>query len=215
MAEQHLSDADAAGLTTPDKDLAGRDTLPARAAKAIIAYAANDPLDYTKLKILDVELELTDWGRTRIDLGFEDARGVGVLDYKTTGSLSSKYIEEKRKESYKHSEQALMYPAAYGDYLGRPVYRFDILLCVLEPKFRVISIPHIVNPTVQADWYESRLSTWARMEATFPDGELHDEMAASHADQYGECEFTRVCFDFKGDEALALASGEFVIKDKT
>lgn len=221
VAQQHLADADAAGLRTGDADLSQRAALPGRARTAILNYAQHDPIP-TQWRVLDVELTLPEWGNARIDLGYENDLGVGVLDYKSKLTLYGANADKQREflekdiQKWKYSEQRWFYPDAYGEHLQRPVHRFDICLVVLEPRFQARIIPFMVNPQLQAEWRHDREGyTWPLMEMTEEDGPLEPGMAAVHFNNFGPCEFERYCFDFKGDPNLAATSGEYVKRETT
>lgn len=220
VAKLALIDADERGMVTSEIDLAQRGRLVERAGKLVASYAAQDPIP-PQWAIRHVELSLPEWGNARIDLGYENDLGYGVLDYKSKLQLDPKWFD-KEVSKYKLSEQRFFYPAAYEHFLnntvlgvpsvGMPVkvYRFDICLVILEPKFRTHLIPFVVNPQLQAEWLEAREQTWARMERASPDGPELPEMAAVHEDQFGPCEFQKWCFDFQGDVGLVAASGQYV-----
>jgi hypothetical protein len=218
VAKLALVDADERGMVTSEIDMAQRGRLVERAGSLVEKYAANDPIP-PQWQLRHVELTLAEWGNARIDLGYENELGYGVLDYKSKLTLDPKWFD-KEVNSYKYSEQRWFYPAAYEDYLRDQVvmgdtatptvHRFDICLVILEPKFRTHLIPFIVNPTLQAEWLHDRETTWALMEMTEEDGILEPWMAAKHEDQYGPCEFQKYCFDFQGDPHLAAASGQYV-----
>jgi hypothetical protein len=220
VAKLALADADERGMVTSEIDLAQRGRLVERAGKLVTSYAKNDPIP-PQWELRHVELSLPEWGNARIDLGYENEIGYGVLDYKSKLQLDPKWFD-KEVSKYKYSEQRWFYPAAYQDYLWHEpskwktqgnapvVHRFDICLVILEPTFRTHLIPFVVNPQLQAEWLEAREVTWARMEKTTPDGPGLPEMAAAHEDQFGPCEFQKFCFEYQGDPALAAASGQYV-----
>jgi hypothetical protein len=223
VARLSLLDADERGMVTSEIDMAQRGRLVERAGKLIVKYAANDPIP-PQWQIRHVELSLPEWGNARIDLGYENDLGYGVLDYKSKLALDAKWFD-KEVAKYRFSEQRWFYPAAYQDYLKQQdwhalgyvpdppaptVVRFDICLVILEPTFRTHLIPFVVNPGLQEEWLAARELTWARMEQTSPDGDLLPEMAATHEDQFGPCEFQKFCFEYQGDVGLVAASGQYV-----
>lgn len=209
VAKQQLMDADERGMQTSEIDLAQRGRLVERAGKLVASYAEQDPIPPQWI-IRHVELSLPEWGNARIDLGYENDLGYGVLDYKSKLTLDPKWFD-KEVSRYRLSEQRFFYPAAYGDHVGQTVHRFDICLVILEPKFRAHLIPYVVNPSQQAEWLEARTQTWGRMAMSPPDGDtLIDEMAAEHEDQFGPCEYQKICFDYQGDMGLVAAGGQYV-----
>ena len=158
-------------------------------------YAAENP--FARWRILDVERQLPDHGKCRIDIGGYDEDGllaVGEAKYKRY--LKADY-ESSTIAEYLCSWQFMHYPWAYGDYRQENCYRIYLCLVVWKPRFYVKLVPHEVHPETQQIWLESAKAKWARMaqrDHTVP------EMSTRHRDQYGWCPYYKACFQYHLDE---------------
>ena len=211
MIQQHLHEADEAGMVTEDVDRLQRDRLMPRLRTAITEFVKVDPRP-PAWTVRDVELTLVDGGNGRLDLGCANDLGAIVIDYKTKLTADPKYLP-RDVETWQFSEQRWHYSYFYGQHAGLPVWQFAICLVVLEPKFRVHWFNWVNQPEILRDWYERRRITWERM-AMVRDGELPAEMAAQHHTQFGPCQYRRHCFEHHGDVELTTSSGDYIVNPK-
>lgn len=195
---------DGGASTANEADAALLASLEKRAETSIRKYIAADPIPPGWV-VLDVERILPEWGNCRIDLGLDTPQGLVVLDYKHKITTDARYLA-KDIDRWRLSEQRFHYSNAYGDFIGRPVYAFYICLVVAEP-FKVQLIPFVNQPAELSRWREKREgTTWARMAAEDA-GEADVDMAATHHDAYGACEWVKACFECQLEPGLM--AGEY------
>lgn len=164
--------------------------------RAIERYAKVNPL--SGFVIRDVETELTDYGRCRIDLGLINSGGdIAIADVKYKSNLDDKYREKTIKQ-YLRSWQFKHYAWAYSKYLGKPVPLTYLVLIVMRPAFSVSVIPEEIDPEWMKVWEQSATRSWEDMYQE-RQGLRVMNTAAVHQDQYGPCEMEGVCFDHKLD----------------
>lgn len=195
------------GREIPDWEQAYASSIEPRVAHAIKKYVEKDPV--SAFSILDVELELTDWGRARIDLGVSDESGISVLDYKYKLRLDARYYD-KEVNSYKNSWQQYHYSWAYGEYKGTPIQKYIICLVVTEPKFSVQLHEFPIHPETMLMWKQSAELYWRDM-MWEDEGMIKPRMAITHEDKWGPCEYQRACFEHRFDLLNMQSSGDYVI----
>lgn len=188
-----------AGVTLDQQDI---DETKALLARAIEKFIPQDPL--TKARgwdCKDIELELSNHGRARIDWGGVDPYGTWCqVDYKVKLSLEARW-KDKEVERYRYSTQMMHYNWAYGEHLQHPIHRYYICLVVLAPRFYVELLSYEVDPELQQAWLASAQQKWADMEAQEHGARIPD-MAAVHRGPYGDCEYLRACLEFRLDPTL-------------
>ena len=174
------------------------ETISAELGRSIPKYIKEYP--FTGWTIQDIELELPQHGRARIDVGGLDVHDIlSVADIKYKRSLDARYFNST-VDDYRTDWQFLHYPWAYGEHRGETCSRMYLCLVVAAP-FSIRLLPFEVHPETQKAWLESAKVKW---------GDITDEkegrrpltMATTHRDQYGPCVFRRACFDFHFDPIL-------------
>lgn len=169
--------------------------------RAIERYAALLPLKgYT---ILDIERELPEYGKCRIDLGvITPSQDNAVIDCKYKANLDSKY-KAKTIQEYLRSWQFNHYAYAYAKALGQPVPQKYLLLITMRPVFSIELHHEEVDPEWMKIWEQSALQTWKDIDEE-RQGLRMLNTSAVHRDQYGPCEMDRICFDYKLNVDLAV-----------
>ena len=164
--------------------------------RVIERYAKAMPLaGYT---IVDVERELPQYGRCRIDLGvITPGKDYAIADVKYKANLDAKYRESTINE-YLDSWQFEHYAWAYEETIGKPVPLKYLLMITMRPSFAIDLIPREVDREWQKVWKQSAEVTWKDMteerQGTRPMG-----ISAVHKSNFGPCEMRGVCFDYKLD----------------
>lgn len=169
-------------------------------------YAKQNP--FTKWRIKEVEFELHDYGRCRLDvLGIDPNSNWNIADIKYKRSLNLEYLN-KTVTDYLESWQFNHYPWAYNDWLAKnnrpsdhqPVTHMTLVLVIAKP-FKVLPFTVAVNEAYQKRWYESAQQKWADIYA-IENGDKKPCLAASHRDAYGYCPMKRACLELGCDPAL-------------
>lgn len=148
-------------------------------------------------------------GWARPDLEVNDGLAAIVpYDYKTALSLGGTKGEaarnlEKRIQRFADSHQ--LYHYAWW----RQTLHYYIGHMVLEPVFQFETLRFIVHPETLAIWERGAKQTWADMEAEDWFQRV-PAMAATHADQFGECPMKRACFEHHLDPSLM--AGDYIQK---
>lgn len=170
-------------------------------------YAKATPLaGYT---ILDVEQELPDSGRSRIDLGITTPGGdLAIADVKYKANLDEKYRQSTINE-YLHSWQFKHYAYYYSKYKGKPVPLVFLILITMRPAFSIQLLPGELHPDHMAMWEQTALRAWQDMSEERQDKRVLT-MAAVHRNQYGPCEMEGVCFEYNLDVENAVNGGMYV-----
>lgn len=187
--------------------------------ESLVKYAKQNP--FTKWQIKEVEFELYDYGRCRLDvLGVNDSANWCIADIKYKRSLNLEYLN-KTVTDYLESWQFNHYPWAYNDWLRKyeeeqkndkgfnrsieryfPVTHMALILVIAKP-FKVLPFTVAVNDAYQKRWYESAQQKWADIYA-IENGDKKPCLAASHRDAYGYCPMRRACVDLDLDENLMM-----------
>lgn len=188
------------GFVVNDWDAPIAQALPLRVSKGVTRYVLSNPLP-AAWTIRAVEYTLADYGNARLDLAIEDADGPAIADVKVKLQLDAKY-RAKELSRYQDDHQQLHYAWAWGQENVLPVHRYYIILVVLEPKFSAELLPYQIHPETMQAWQQSQLVTWHDM-ALEDAGEREPYMIAKHWDEYGECEYRKMCFEHHWDEQLA------------
>lgn len=174
------------GLTPTGRETETARLLPERAYKAVTRYIAQDPipLDW---KIVAVEPILKDHGWARPDLVLRSPLGLVPLDYKTKLTLDEKYKERTLNE-YRYSWAMLHYAWACEEVFKEPVASYYISLITVEPRFKVLLDPTIIDPEIMELWKTSARSVWAVM-AMVDRGELKPWHTFKFFDRFGKNEY--------------------------
>jgi hypothetical protein len=195
-ALEALNDLHSDGRHVAEYDVAQRDALTERAARVVARYIAADPIP-PEWPILAVETPCDESG-ARPDLVVDDGRGPAPIDYKVKLALKREY-EAREIARWRDSWQLYHYASR----VCRPgAYHYYICLIVCEP-FRVELLPFEIADETMAWWRESAARYWRDMAQDAALEVMGDlpPMAAKHADEFGECEFRRACFDHRLDKA--------------
>ena len=177
---------------------------PIEIARVLERYSEALPL--RGYQILDVERELPNHGRCKIDLGVVTPGGdLAVIDFKYKSNLAQEY-RQRTVSRYLRSFQFQMYPWAYSEYSQKPVPLMYLLLVVFRPGFNVSLIPQEVCPEYQQVWLKSAHQVWKDM-AEVKAGTRQLTVNPTHEDNYGLCEMAGVCLDNKMDVEAAVRSG--------
>lgn len=188
-----------AGVQIEQQDI---DDTCAMLLKTTEKYMADDPLVLARgWTVHDVELQLPEHGKSRIDWGGHDPYNVLCqVDYKLKINLEQRWYDKTVAE-YQHSWQMQHYCWAYGDYRGEHVSRYYICLVVMGPRYRCTLHQYEIDPELTQAWHASALQKWADMAAQ-ANKERVPDMAASHRTPFGDCEYKRACLEYKLDEDL-------------
>ena len=172
---------------------------PILAAKAVAKYIAKDPLPKGYV-VHHIEATLPDSGSCRIDLGVESPYGQPeVWDLKTKQTLDNRYLN-KTLDQFRYSWQMYHYVHFYGQFLGRPVHQFVIVLVVCDP-FHIHVDPVPVDAELQHKWLNDAKSVWAIMEK-MEKGELEAWQAPDHYTTFGRCPYWDACINSRLHEDL-------------
>jgi hypothetical protein len=116
--------------------------------KALTKYHKDNP--FAKWQVIATELELTDYGRCRLDLLGIDSSGVwSIVDIKYKRSLNVDYLNKTVNE-FRDSWQFQHYPWSYNQwcsnntYIFQPVQQMCLCLVVANP-FKIYYYPFQVN----------------------------------------------------------------------
>lgn len=189
----------ASGQKIGDWDVAQWNALEARVTRGVTKAIEQDPLP-PDWRILDVEYEIPDSGRSRIDLAVHDGAGPMVIDYKTKLTLDAKY-RDKEIARYRRSWQMFHYVYFYGKHAGVAIQRYGIVLIVLEPRFSIELLTFSVDPIVLQRWEQFARLAWQEMAVT--EGEHNPVRGQTKCrDEYGECEMVMGCWEYNLEEDL-------------
>lgn len=175
------------------------DALPVRLMNAVKCLASN-LIVLDKYEILHTELTLPDAGGTTIDMVIrEKSTGyVGILDWKCKTFTRSIYKDQYLKEMAT-SWQLRHYAWGYEKQTGTPVDFYVLGLLDLTGKARLELYPYDINPLDMEYWLSSARQYWQDMEDT-REGKRVAAMSPACRDQYGQCEYYRLCHEhqFRG-----------------
>lgn len=199
-AQADIAELQQLGIEIPDYLQETADRLPGRAAKGVKNYVERDPLPPSWRKV-HVEQPFGE-ENARPDLVCDDGAGLIIVDYKCKLTLDSKRDQWVRRD-YEHHWQMLHYCWRTG------AKRYLVVICVLEPRFRVLFAPgdgpvEVTDEDV-AFFEQSGQRWWDQMDRE--DEGAHPIVGATTHQFYGEpCDYQQACFDYRLDEALMAQS---------
>lgn len=183
-----------AGRIVPDRFGPQLDAMADRAGRAILSYAKADPIPHD-WPILGVERRYPpELGSAQPDLEVED-HGRAPIDYKVKLTLKADY-RDREIARYRNSWQLYHYA-----WLPPRADHYYIVLVVCEPRFSAELLRFDIHPEWMARWEASAPRVWQQMHRE-DEGLAMPWMAAKHADEYGECEMYRACFECMYDPGL-------------
>ncbi len=180
-------------------------------AQCLVGYYIENPP--TAFKILHSEYIFKNHGNARADViaSLNPSGDIVPVDYKVRDVPFNSYYKYTTKQDFRYSHQMYHYCMAVSQEFNVNCLQFGILILWFDKRPSVEYIPFSVEPERLKLWYQSATVVWAQMAACEAGEESYTE-AANHRDQYGPCEYSKMCLEHNRN--YNLATQDYIRIDK-